>query len=83
MIIGNARCLMLDEITTGLDAAAALDIVRALRKWTAETGGSIVTSLLQPAPEVSDTIMLEGNAGVSPPAWLCSIFSTLHLLFIG
>lgn len=52
MIIGNARLLALDEISTGLDAAATLDIMQALRKWTDQTQGSIVCSLLQPAPEV-------------------------------
>lgn len=52
MIIGNARVLCLDEISTGLDAAATYDIVRSLRRWATETKGSIVMSLLQPAPEV-------------------------------
>jgi len=52
MIIGNARSLFLDEISTGLDAAATLDITRSLRRWTEETKGTVVASLLQPAPEV-------------------------------
>ena len=52
MILGHARLLCLDEISTGLDAAATLDIVQALHRWTRESQGSIVCSLLQPTPEV-------------------------------
>ena len=35
-------------------AGIARNIVRALRRWTRETQGVLITSLLQPAPEVVD-----------------------------
>ena len=53
-IVGNARALFLDEISTGLDAAATFDITSALRRWTRLMNGSAVVALLQPAPEVYD-----------------------------
>lgn len=51
-IVGNARALFLDEISTGLDAAATFDITSALRRWSRLMNGSAVVALLQPAPEV-------------------------------
>ena len=44
----------MDEISTGLDAAATFDITSALRRWTRLMNGSAVVALLQPAPEVYD-----------------------------
>lgn len=54
MMLSNARALFLDEISTGLDAAATFDIVSALKRWTREMNGTVVVALLQPAPEVYD-----------------------------
>jgi len=50
MII-NARVLLLDEPTTGLDAAVARDIMVVLRQWCAISGGTVIAALLQPTPE--------------------------------
>lgn len=52
MMIGQARALFLDEISTGLDAAATFDITSALKRWTRVMNGSAYVALLQPAPEV-------------------------------
>jgi len=52
MLLGQARALMLDEISTGLDAATTLDIVRAVKHWTRAANGSATVSLLQATPEV-------------------------------
>eukprot|EP00742_Colponemidia_sp_Colp-10_P017271 GILJ01019851.1.p1 GENE.GILJ01019851.1~~GILJ01019851.1.p1 ORF type:complete len:1409 (-),score=187.18 GILJ01019851.1:37-3678(-) len=52
MLITNARVFCLDEISTGLDSAATLDIMASLRVWCKSFGGSIVATLLQPPPEV-------------------------------
>jgi hypothetical protein len=38
--------------STGLDAAATFNIVRALKEWATVTRGSATMALLQPAPEV-------------------------------
>lgn len=45
-------CRCLDEISTGLDSAATLDIVVSLRAICQAFGYVVAISLLQPAPEV-------------------------------
>ena len=50
-MITNARVLLLDEPTTGLDAAVARDIMVVLRKWCGISGGTVISALLQPTPE--------------------------------
>jgi len=72
MIIGNARLLLLDEISTGLDAATTIDITAALKRWTRLLEGSVVASLLQPTPEtyaLFDNVILlrEGSIVYSGP----------------
>lgn len=52
MMISNSRALFLDEISTGLDAAATYDITKTLCEWSTQMNGIVVSSLLQPAPEV-------------------------------
>jgi len=44
--------IALDEPTTGLDAAAALDLVRFFKSLAASTGAPIVMALLQPSYEI-------------------------------
>jgi len=65
MLAGNFVTLFLDEITTGLDAAAALDIVKILRHMAHILKLSCVVALLQPGPEVfaqfDDVILLDGG----------------------
>lgn len=52
-LLGRQRVLLLDEISTGLDAATTLDIITLLKqKFVLEQGRTVVVSLLQPAPEV-------------------------------
>ena len=50
-MITNARVLLMDEPTTGLDAAVARDIMVVLRKWCTISGGTVISALLQPTPE--------------------------------
>ncbi|ETL42007.1 hypothetical protein PPTG_09863 [Phytophthora nicotianae INRA-310] len=52
MTFGRKRALLLDEISTGLDAATTYDIVNALKSLTRNLKHNIVVSLLQPPPEV-------------------------------
>ncbi len=52
VLMGAPRVLCLDEISSGLDSRTTLDIVSALKEWAIETDGTLVASLLQPAPEV-------------------------------
>jgi len=50
-MITNARLLILDEPTTGLDAAVARDIMVVLRQWCQIAGATVISCLLQPTPE--------------------------------
>uniref|UniRef100_H3GK60 ABC transporter domain-containing protein n=1 Tax=Phytophthora ramorum TaxID=164328 RepID=H3GK60_PHYRM len=52
MTFGRKRAMLLDEISTGLDAATTFDIVNALKSLTRNFKSNIVVSLLQPPPEV-------------------------------
>ncbi|XP_078432296.1 pleiotropic drug resistance 4 isoform X2 [Wolffia australiana] len=51
VLVGPARVLFMDEITTGLDSSTAHEIISYLRHSTHSLGGTTVISLLQPAPE--------------------------------
>ncbi|KAE8982200.1 ABC transporter G family member 31 [Phytophthora rubi] len=52
MTFGRKRAMLLDEISTGLDAATTYDIVNSLKSFTRHFKANIVVSLLQPPPEV-------------------------------
>jgi len=52
MLLGNARVICGDEITTGLDSQTALEIVRALKNAATVYHLTVVCALLQPPPEV-------------------------------
>jgi ABC-type multidrug transport system ATPase subunit len=51
MLVGPARALFMDEISTGLDSSTTFQIVKSLRQSINILGGTAVISLLQPAPE--------------------------------
>ncbi|KQK03837.1 ABC transporter G family member 32 [Brachypodium distachyon] len=51
MLVGPARALFMDEISTGLDSSTTYQIVNSLRQTIHVLGGTAVISLLQPAPE--------------------------------
>jgi len=51
MLVGPARALFMDEISTGLDSSTTYQIVNSLRQTIHILGGTVVISLLQPAPE--------------------------------
>ncbi|KAF0697442.1 hypothetical protein As57867_011820, partial [Aphanomyces stellatus] len=54
MEFGMKQVSLLDEISTGLDSAAAFDIVKAQQSATRHLKKTIAIALLQPAPEVFD-----------------------------
>lgn len=54
MLVGPARVLLMDEISTGLDSSTTFQIVDSLRHSIHILGGTTVISLLQPAPETYD-----------------------------
>ncbi|XP_022979404.1 pleiotropic drug resistance protein 1-like [Cucurbita maxima] len=51
MLVGPARALFMDEISTGLDSSTTFQIVNSLRQCIHILKGTAVLSLLQPAPE--------------------------------
>ena len=51
MLVGPAQALFMDEISTGLDSSTTFQIVRCLRQIVHVMDGTMVISLLQPAPE--------------------------------
>lgn len=54
MLVGPARALFMDEISTGLDSSTTHQIVKALGQAVHVMDGTMVVSLLQPAPETFD-----------------------------
>ncbi|XP_039117422.1 ABC transporter G family member 35-like isoform X1 [Dioscorea cayenensis subsp. rotundata] len=54
MLVGPAKVLLMDEISTGLDSSTTFQIVDSLRHSIHILGGTAVISLLQPAPETYD-----------------------------
>ncbi|KAL3714547.1 hypothetical protein ACJRO7_006462 [Eucalyptus globulus] len=54
MIIGPARVLFMDEISTGLDSSTTFQIITWLQQLAHITESTILVSLLQPAPETFD-----------------------------
>ena len=51
ILVGPARALFMDEISTGLDSSTAFQIVNSLRQSIHILNGTALISLLQPAPE--------------------------------
>ncbi|XP_027349852.1 pleiotropic drug resistance protein 1-like isoform X2 [Abrus precatorius] len=51
MLVGPAKALFMDEISTGLDSSTTFQIVNSLKQYIHILKGTAVISLLQPAPE--------------------------------
>ncbi|GAB2293477.1 transcription factor [Dionaea muscipula] len=62
IIVGPAKMLLMDEISTGLDSSTTYQIVKCLQQIAHLSDATIVMSLLQPAPETfelfNDIILL-------------------------
>ncbi|XP_065849684.1 pleiotropic drug resistance protein 1-like [Euphorbia lathyris] len=54
MLVGPARALFMDEISTGLDSSTTFQIVNSIRQSIHLLNGTALISLLQPAPETYD-----------------------------
>ncbi|XP_074275947.1 pleiotropic drug resistance protein 1-like [Silene latifolia] len=54
MLVGPAKALFMDEISTGLDSSTTYQIVNSIRQSIHILNGTAVISLLQPAPETYD-----------------------------
>ncbi|TVU10999.1 hypothetical protein EJB05_44557, partial [Eragrostis curvula] len=51
MLVGPARTLFMDEISTGLDSSTTFQVVNSIRQSIHVLGGTAIISLLQPPPE--------------------------------
>ncbi|XP_028753873.1 ABC transporter G family member 32-like isoform X2 [Neltuma alba] len=62
LLVGPARVLFMDEISTGLDSSTTCQIIRYLKHSTRALDATTIISLLQPAPETfelfDDVILL-------------------------
>ncbi|KAK1434148.1 hypothetical protein QVD17_11066 [Tagetes erecta] len=54
MLVGPAKTLFMDEISTGLDSSTTFQIVKCMQQIAHFTESTIFMSLLQPAPETFD-----------------------------
>ncbi|GAB2220719.1 hypothetical protein Droror1_Dr00008388 [Drosera rotundifolia] len=54
MLVGPAKVLFMDEISTGLHSSTTFQIVSSLRQYVHILDGTVVISLLQPAPKTYD-----------------------------
>ncbi|XP_057720867.1 pleiotropic drug resistance protein 1-like [Arachis stenosperma] len=65
MLVGPAKALFMDEISTGLDSSTTFQIVNSLKQYVHILKGTAVISLLQPAPETynlfDDIILLSDS----------------------
>lgn len=52
--MGPTNALFMDEISTGLDSSTTFNIVRTLSQFAHVMEGTVLVSLLQPAPETFD-----------------------------
>nr|GEW22877.1 pleiotropic drug resistance protein 1-like [Tanacetum cinerariifolium] len=51
MIVGPSKVLFMDEISTGLDSSTTFQIVNSVKQYVHILEGTVIISLLQPAPE--------------------------------
>ncbi|KAJ7297517.1 hypothetical protein O6H91_Y051600 [Diphasiastrum complanatum] len=75
ILVGPAKAFFMDEISTGLDSSTTFEIVKCLRQSVHVMDGTMVVSLLQPAPETfelfDDVILLsEGQIVYQGPRGL-------------
>lgn len=54
MLVGPAKALFMDEISTGLDSSTTYQVVNSIRQSVHILKGTILMSLLQPEPETYD-----------------------------
>ncbi|KAA8516689.1 hypothetical protein F0562_016805 [Nyssa sinensis] len=54
MLVGPAKALFMDEISTGLDSSTTFQIVKFMRQMVHIMDVTMIISLLQPAPETYD-----------------------------
>lgn len=76
LLVGPAKTMFLDEISTGLDSSTTFQIMRSLRHFAHIRRATLLIALLQPTPEtyhLFDDIMLlsEGESALQATAVMC------------
>ncbi|KAI3924912.1 hypothetical protein MKW98_031163 [Papaver atlanticum] len=65
MLVGTAKALFMDEISTGLDSSTTFQIIKFMKQMVHEVDATMIISLLQPAPETfelfDDIVLLSGG----------------------
>jgi len=67
MLVGPAKALFMDEISTGLDSSTTFQIVNSMKQFVHILKGTAVISLLQPPPEtynLFDDILLLSDSHI-------------------
>ncbi|XP_042504440.1 pleiotropic drug resistance protein 1-like [Macadamia integrifolia] len=83
MLVGPARALFMDEISTGLDSSTTFQILNSFRQYNRILNGTAVISLLQPAPETyelfDDIILLSDGKIVyqGPRVYVLEFFGSI------
>ncbi|KAK2438608.1 pleiotropic drug resistance protein [Trifolium repens] len=54
MLVGTAKALFMDEISTGLDSSTTFQVVQSVKQSVHHLNGTAVISLLQPPPKTYD-----------------------------
>ena len=87
MLVGPAKALFLDEISTGLDSSTTFQICKFMRQMVHIMDETMVISLLQPAPETyelfDDVILLSEGQIVyqsSLKTWVSNVLQERELL---
>ncbi|KAK6152321.1 hypothetical protein DH2020_014956 [Rehmannia glutinosa] len=72
MLVGPAKALFMDEISTGLDSSTTFQIIKYMRQMVHIMDVTMIVSLLQPAPETynlfDDVILLSEALFTRPKA---------------
>lgn len=80
MIVGPIKTLLMDEISNGLDSSTTFQILSCLQQFSILSEGTILVSMLQPAPEtfeLFDDIILMGEGKIiyhGPRDLICRFF---------
>ncbi|GLJ30773.1 hypothetical protein SUGI_0610320 [Cryptomeria japonica] len=83
MLVGRPKALFMDEISTGLDSATTFQIIKCLRQIVHVLDGTMLISLLQPAPEtyeLFDDILLLSDGEIvyqGPREYVLDFFESM------
>ena len=86
LLVGPAKTMFLDEISTGLDSSTTFQIMRSLRHFAHIRQATLLVALLQPTPEtyhLFDDIMLlsEGQSALEATVIMCPVCVTRVMMY--